>query len=91
MRLADTPAGQHDLVAGIVTRILRGLDGSRKVDSRHVGIVANEAAARPHAEPVLVVDGGVIDRDRHVARGQLILGQRLHRNGEVGFAVLFDD
>ena len=63
--------GQHHRVAGPVARVGRGLDAAGEVDARHVRVAADEAGARAEAEAVLVVDGRIVDRDRHLAVGEI--------------------
>ena len=44
VNLADPPAGQHDLIAGLVIGGIRGLDGAGEVDAGHVGGIRGPGA-----------------------------------------------
>ena len=77
--LADPPTRQDDLVAGAEFAAVGHLNRAGKVNSRNMRIVPNQPAARAKAQPVLVVQGGILDRNGRVAFGKLILGHRLHR------------
>ncbi len=79
MRLAHTPAGQYDPVAGGIAGIVRRLDHTGKVDARNMRISAHQPAAGPKAQAVLVVQRGIFNRNRDIARGQTIIVQALNR------------
>jgi hypothetical protein len=57
MQLADAPARQDHLVAGLVARGLRGTDRAGEIDARHVRIFPHEAAQAVEDQPVLVIEG----------------------------------
>jgi hypothetical protein len=56
-RLADAPAGENHLVAGLVGRVVRFLDRAGQVDARNMGKLADQPATGRYAQPVLVVQG----------------------------------
>ena len=92
MDFAHAPARQNDLVAGLVGCVVGALDGAREIDAGNMGVFADQTAARPDAEPVLVVDRRILDRHRHIALRQLIFADLLDRGRCLAaLFVLLDD
>ena len=89
-KVANAPAGQHYLVAGLVTRVIRCLDRAGKIDSRHMRIVPHQTTTRTDAKPVLVVHRRVLHGNCHIALGQLVLGDLLDRRAGLALFVLLN-
>ena len=77
----NPPAGQDDFVTGLVSRIVRAFDCPGKVNARHMRIVPHQTAALgPQTKPVLIVQGGILNRNGNIAAlGQLIVREGLNR------------
>ena len=75
LRLADAPAGEDHVVARAPRRVGRRLHRAGEIHARDVRIAAHQPPLPVQDQPVLVVQGRVLDRDGDVARRQLLLRQ----------------
>ena len=87
MALTHMPAGQDNFVAGLVTVIVRGFHLTGQINSRDMGIIAHQSSNPVYHHSILVVDGGIFDRDGHIAIGQIIDAQLFQFVGHL--AVVF--
>ena len=90
MSLADAPAGEDDLVAGLVVGRCGRDDRPREVDSGDHRVRAHNPALPPHGEAILVVEAGVGDSDGHVAVRERI-ARHLFQHGARGAVFLVED
>ena len=88
VRFADTPAVEHHAVAGLVVRVVAGLDRTGNIDARHHREFAHHRALAGDRQAVLVVQRRTLDAHRHVALGQLRLVDVLHRSAVAGVVLL---
>lgn len=65
--LAESGAGEYDLVPGLPSWVAGGEDDPRDVDSGHKRIDPHDSAIAVERERVLVVDARVVHGDQHLA------------------------
>ncbi len=86
--LADAPAGQQNLRAGMVSGVAALEYRAREVDAGNVRIVLYQSARTGHDEAVLVIQGRIFHRYDHVSRRQTRFVEALHRGLHRAVAIL---
>ena len=74
MHFADAPAGEDDLVAGLVTVAVARLDRAGEIDAGNMRVMTDQIAKPFDDHAILVIDGGILDRDGDVAFGKVVYG-----------------
>ncbi|MPM77179.1 hypothetical protein SDC9_124179 [bioreactor metagenome] len=88
VRFTDAPSIEQHAVAGLVCRIVAGLDRAGDVDAGHHRELADDGALAGDRQAILVVQRRIVDTDRHIAFRQLAVVDILHSRAIAGLVLL---
>ncbi len=92
MGLANAPAIEQHLVAGLVVGMVRRCDRTGEIDAGHERKTPHDRRLARHRQSVLVIDRRPLDRDGHVAIHEITLGKRRQSGGlDLGRLVAGDE